>query len=431
MSTMNTNFDIRFRRKVKRVSDLTDKTDSLIDQILSGAIGKIWSGECEYIADDTPDLNGDKHQNLVFRFTRSNNNIDKDRFDRESDSIIRNASDKMGKFSGPSWYQVDEENNQISRGLGRGDSAPKMYVGWEKLRELFDSRPDKLWEATDEEIANHPSFAHIYSCEHVIRMLCRQVYHAIQTEGKDTFHALLFGDPGAAKSSILEALTDYINYPVIQENSENSAVFRIDLEGSTASGSIAKLMELANGMQGCPPIVIFEEVEKVNNEDFWKAMLPALDFRQTLSKLTYRKEARAYTPMLALATANNMVKFENFLSGAIASRFAKKIQVARPNATTMRKILEHRIQDIQGDPQWVDAIMKIGARLKLLDPREYINMIAGRESLIPKKGESQSDYEKDMLKCYESVLAATKSFEQLQEDARRDKDLLNVLYPTK
>lgn len=377
---MNKTF--HFQRIQKRRSDLTDKLDPIMGLSLKGVNGDNWNIDANF--DELEDVSIARvKQNLIFTYEYVGN-ANQDRADREIQVIESNLFAALKKtIPSGGFKQLDNEGNPISGTLGGEANANPVFVKWDKLAELTRDRPDPLWlpGTTDEEIEEHPCFSHIFGQAHVIRSLLRAIFHAIDSEGKHCAHTILHGQPGAAKSTIMDAVINYINEPVIDWDPECAAAEKIDAESATNAGVRNRIINLANGVEGCPPIMFFEEAEKVS-EDFWKGLLGVFDYRQTLVRLTNRGKTVASTPTLGLGTVNNMTKFETFASGAVNSRFSNRIVVARPSPTVMRRILHHKVREIGGNPLWADAAMDFAHEIKERDPRRIINFLVGRDSLL-------------------------------------------------
>lgn len=389
----------RFQRKQTKNSDLSGKIDTIIDRTLKGRLNSNWSGSGIFTSfDDVNPISGDRFVTQTIEFTfkwiSRKKNVSHDEVERETKFLLSNLNDSVKKTVGGNspWSMIDEEGNPISGGLG-DDSENILYPNWEQFAEVFLGRNDPLWNESINEINKHPCFSHIFGLGHVIRMVIRAIHHAAETRGKHMGHTILWGEPGSAKSCLMDAVIDYVNQPVIQWNPEYRAVLRIDADSSTRAGIINKFITLANSVEQLAPIVFAEEVEKTS-EDLWKGLLSAFDARQRIHKLTNRGDRRAHTPILGLATANSISKFESFLSGAIASRFSNKIEVSRPTPYVMEQILLNKIDEMGGDREWAQAAMELAHRHKIRDPRQIINFLIGREGLLD--GTYAEDFEANM-----------------------------------
>lgn len=403
-----------FERKQSRSTDLTDKIQEVLNKVLTGGIASEWHGDGNFLFVEDIDPVGKKivTQTLSFTFEYTGSRND-DIIERHRNVIDANIGSAIKKaIPGGVWHQKDDEGNTIGQGYGSGSSNP-CFVTWEKLADLWISRSDPLWNATYADIADHPTFSHIYGQEHVIRSLIRAIHHAISSGGKHCAHTLLWGEPGAAKSTILDAVIEYVNAPVIDDDPEYAAVEKLDADSSTTAGVTNRILNLANGIEGCPPLLGFEEAEKVGNDAFWNGLLSVFDYRQMISKLNNRGKRQASTPMLGLATVNALPKFESFCSGAIASRFSNRIEVARPDPDTMTKILLYKINEVGGDPDWADAAMELAFKYRVRDPRQIINFLTGREGLLD--GTYQEDYERN-IRAREQVNQAYEREEKSTDD---------------
>lgn len=290
------------------------------------------------------------------------------------------------------WIEIDTDGKPVTNFNNTeymNDPFEGEFISWAQYKEFFDARQDHLWNASDEEIAADPCFAGIYGLGAQIRMCMDAIYRAVSTEGKVCHHILLWGEPGAAKTTIGLAICEWLQKCIPADLGVKSSAW-VNIDSSTGPGLRNSFLKRWQNT-GIPPFIGFEEGEKVG-EDVWKCMLGGLDSRQRIMVLHARQSMSAATKFLAITVVNNKSVFDRFLGGYVengvthpgplSSRFSTKIEVARPDRQTMRKILMREIDLYGWEESWADAALEIARQLDTNDPREILRFLDGEDRLL-------------------------------------------------
>ena len=90
-------------------------------------------------------------------------------------------------------------------------------------------------------------------------------------------------------------------------------------------------------------------------------------------------------------TCNDDDELKNAHKGAIWSRFSQKLECKRPDRALMNRILNREVEEIGGNPLWVDPILKFCfdelaglAKFKMdyNDPRFVRSLLAGGDRIL-------------------------------------------------
>lgn len=198
-------------------------------------------------------------------------------------------------------------------------------------------------------------FDHLYGLDSHINTVKRSLSVAQRTTFAKRYHVALIGPPGCGKSDICETLASVLG---------NDAVMKFDATATTAAGAIKQLDEA----EILPRVLIVEEIEKVNAEAL-SFLLALMDMRGEIRKTTAKSKIVKDTKILVVATVNNHQLFDNMLAGALSSRFARKAWFHRPDADTIRRILQREINETEGDEAWIEPCMAYCEEKDITDPR--------------------------------------------------------------
>lgn len=383
--------EIRLQRIVqKQKGDPCEHLREIAQASIEG-IQRYWyvSAEANPIKEND---NGSKTVSGIISFFRSKVNTQ-----REGEHLknIRSNIERecvKAHYKANPWIIIDESGNAVTNSNSTEymlDPFEGEFISWTQYKEYFDARKDHLWNASDEVIARHPCFTGIYGLGAQIRMCMDAIYQAVSTEGKVCHHILLWGEPGAAKTTVGLAICEWLQLCIPSDLGVKSSAW-INIDSATGPGLRNSFLKKWRST-GIPPIIGFEEAEKVG-EDVWKCMLGGLDSRQRMMVLHARQSSSAATRFLAIAIVNNKSIFDKFLGGytengeihpgPLSSRFSTKVEVARPDQDTMYEILMREINTYGWEDSWADAAMNIAKELKTNDPREILRFLDGKERLL-------------------------------------------------
>jgi MoxR-like ATPase len=249
--------------------------------------------------------------------------------------------------------------------------------------ESFNFEDWEVPELTDEVLNTY--FGHIYEREPHIRIIHDSLKLASKTNFRTRHHILLRGKPACAKTILFLAFRDWLGPHCFMQISATSA---------TKAGLEKELMTKAQ-TRTLPPILIVEEIEKTHPDNL-NGLLQVMDTRGQIQKTNFFIGNQiAECPVLVWATCNDEALLRKFADGALWSRFEIKPKCERPGRELMERILLDECESIEGDPKWVEAIIKflfeVGDRLEDHDdPRLAKALLVGGDRLLD--GSFQKDY---------------------------------------
>lgn len=294
------------------------------------------------------------------------------------------------KFTKFPWVILDENGKVVEDdcseegGLVNFDKA----MTWEELEKEFNA---EYLDMDDNQIEDSEVFSGIFERGPHIRIMLGAINKAIDTEGRVRNHCLLWGDPGAAKSGVIEAMKT-----MLPDNSYIS----LNVDSCTKAG-FQKTFFNDLDKTGIPPIIFLEEIEKIDGDVVLRPLLSLMDTRAMIQKNTARFSSSKSAHVLFIATANDKQSFDLMMGGrrqsggeiypgAISSRFVHQLEVTRPTPYVMCKILKREIDANGGRLEYIDHIMDLAEELEITDPRRIISFLDGGERLL------DGSYQKDM-----------------------------------
>ena len=195
-------------------------------------------------------------------------------------------------------------------------------------------------------------FVHIYDRDDQILEVIESVRTAKDTNMDVRNHCLLHGVPGSGKTEIGLALWRLLGEGVVK---------RLDATATTKAGAENLLLE----MEVIPPVIILEELEKVNEANLpW--LLGILDDRGEIIKTNARiGSVSRQAKCLVIATVNNLAKFESFQEGALKDRFGIPLYFGVPSRELLRRILMREVHKIPGGKEeWVEPALKYALEIE-------------------------------------------------------------------
>lgn len=389
-------FEVRLRRTVQRDhGSAKDHLDTIGLRAISGGLDRYWS--CQSRIDSKIEGDDGVTYTGIIKFIRTPEKRARVADDQINitNSVITAA--RSGNFKLKPWIHVNENDDPLAEygSYNSEDPFSGEFVTWSDLKKYFKMNKNHLRD-------KHPCFSHIYGLDAQIRLALDSVEVAIDTEGSKCAHVVLYGKAGGAKTTLMRAIFEYVQ-GFIPKDQEVRACTSINTDSATAAGIQNSFMQRWSTVTGIPPIIGFEEAEKVP-DTLWRCMLGALDDRQTMMKVTARRTSVTKTRMLGIATVNDFTVFSNFCGGAINSRFSNKLEVPRPSLPIMHKILMREIEANDWNEEYADAALAIAAELDTDDPREIIQFLNGRDRLL------DGSYLNDIMEARRSVQEARDSY---------------------
>jgi hypothetical protein len=263
--------------------------------------------------------------------------------------------------------------------------------------------PFMLRGMTDEIIRSE--FADIINRDAHLRTVHRSTEMFVKSGGKMRSHTIMYGEPGAAKTSMFLRLKDFYE--------KDSDVERVKvLDSTTLSKAGLENWILDRADDGTlPEIILFEEIEKYD----MNVLLPlgsVMDGRGVLTKVNARVNRRANTNMLVWMTCNDEDFVKRWHRGFLWSRCANKIECVRPSRQEMEDlILPRKVEDIGGNLQWIKPACDFAySVLKTDDPREVMSCLDGQDALL------DGTYQADRLKIIELVNLKKKRTPEAKRD---------------
>lgn len=213
-------------------------------------------------------------------------------------------------------------------------------------------------------------FRHLYGLDDQIEILRSRLEAGISSGWVDRFHTVFVGPPGCGKSAVAEALINALG---------PDAVIRYDSTAMTAAGVIKDL----NDREILPRVAVFEECEKISNNDVSSFLLGIMDQRAELRKVTARQNIAKECKLFCVATVNDYAHFKTLQKAALASRFGVPVGFNRPSREMKALILAREIERIGGDDRWIDPTLDYCEEVGEHDTRAMISIcLAGREQLL-------------------------------------------------
>lgn len=257
----------------------------------------------------------------------------------------------------------------------------RNFADVEQAKEVAADRPKFSVPPMSEDIMRG-YFKGIYERESHVRVIHNAVENAILTEFKERDNILLFGPPATCKTQIVNRFKKFYE--------RDSDVERVAIINATTTSKVGLenwILEKAKD-KILPEILFFDEIEKISPENLF-CLLSIMDETATISRNNAKiGRQSAEARCLILASCNDEVRLREFASGALWSRFSKRLGCGRPKRDVMRSILVTSLQDrldVGEDVrlEWADAAINYGFdKMKSNDPREIKSLLSGRDRLL-------------------------------------------------
>src|SRR5215472_8787640 len=216
---------------------------------------------------------------------------------------------------------------------------------------------------------------------HTSRMM-RPLRVAIGTDWEERHNTLLVGVPACGKSELMRRLKRMVG---------NDAVLEVDATSTTAKGLQDILAERAI----MPRVLLVEEIEK-GSKELHEVLLSIMDTRGEIRKVTARGKIMQECRMVTVCTANDMEKFKDSASGAIASRTDNVINFQAASRDTMLTVVVNRMKNLglsdTKATQIVNKVLDYAEGTDMWDTRSLISLAqCGGEDWL--NGEYQKELE--------------------------------------
>lgn len=299
-------------------------------------------------------------------------------------------------------------------GVPAGDNKEftvEDIVDFDKTRCFDDIRiPEILISGSNHEIEDYPAFDGIYGRAAHIRVMAAAMQTMISTKGAKRNHAVLYGKPACAKSTLFHAWQSVIG---------KGSYLAINANSATQAGIESIFLDRLPEVGGCPPFVFIEEIEKTK-EEINTVWLSCMDERAEIRKVRHNNLRRVQVRALCFATVNDKVLFDRIMGGrpgspgALSSRM-RGLYVPRPNRVEMKRIL---LRDIElyypeGNELWADKCIEIAYEVKTDDPRMILSFLDGRDRLLTE------EYKADIISIYERE---QEDADEVDDDDESDRD---------
>lgn len=368
------------RRGERRTSDdvLREQLEFIARRALSGNRGRGWTSDVGPISAHK-DLNTGKWEfTSTIKFTRRIH-VEESKLMEQTALITEfaSAAGHNARFQACPWVCQTKMGAQQLQTSESSSSDPSSWADDESpYVELSDI----------EALTKDKWFDHLYGLDAQIEVLLSALQAAADSQMKNRFHSLLWGDPGCGKTEILQSV-----YRLLTKLQVHCLI--LDATSTTEAGMRKNLLDEDTST---PDVMLIEEIEKVP-ETSLRWLLGIMDVRATISQANYRRTASRRVPAIVLATANDMRQLRSMMYGALHSRFQHEIYCPRPDRAVLAKILQREVSKVNGNSQWIEPALKFCCdELKLTDPRKIVPVcLCGKDKLLT--GEYQTYLRKTML----------------------------------
>jgi hypothetical protein len=271
---------------------------------------------------------------------------------------------------------------------------------------------------TDVNLERGNWFDEIYDRDAQQEVIYSAICTALETDLRCRYHCIAHGPPACGKTHMMLQFGAMLG-------EEKRAFLKFDATSMTEAGVRKYLIE-AEEEGSVPPVLILEEIEKTEDK-LLRWLLGIMDTRGEI-RVTNATAGNlvARAPMLVLATANNMEKFNECLAGALASRFSHEIYFPRPDRDILKKILVREVSKLPDTKEnerrmeWVEATLKFcHDDYHLDDPRKITPVcMCGKNKLL------NGSYQKLLVRCRKDFYDAKTNLEILKREREQEQAFL-------
>lgn len=278
------------------------------------------------------------------------------------------------------------------------------YVGEQDSKEIEEvvslERPKFILPSLTPEVINK-HFGKLYDRDPHIRLIHDSAATHFASNGEFRTHVLLYGPAASAKTTLLTGFKE------LYEPDGTERVLMIDATTSSKAGFETTLLNRAvDGL--LPEFIYIEEIEKQMRRvpAVFNALLSIMDSRGMISRNNARiGHVTRKTPVTVWATSNDEHFIKNYDSGAIWSRFQRRIRCDQPTREMTYRILEDKIKSFpEGKTEWIIPALIVGWDvLGSRDPREIIAIaLDGKDRLL------DGSFQRDLLAVTEPYVKEDK-----------------------
>jgi hypothetical protein len=236
-----------------------------------------------------------------------------------------------------------------------------------------------------------------------LRLIWRSFRTYEETKGEERNHILLYGDAASAKSSVALGFKDWLD-------SLDGIERILHVNATTLSKAGLETLLLEKSTSGLMPEGLFvNELEKADSNDLL-CLLSIMDGFGKISRLNARIGKReAKCAPIVIADCNDAQKVKNAQSGAIWSRFTKKLPCVRPSRETMTTILYEMIdkrkqKGYPANKAWVPEVIRYAFDVKKNnDPRYVKSLLEGGDDILTGKYFADLEAIEDAYKVAEAA----------------------------
>jgi hypothetical protein len=302
--------------------------------------------------------------------------MDREVTDIELDNVVRNFNSADAVNSEYRWhvYSVDGETYE-----GDIRDNDEQSSGKNDIKDLLPYSEVSVPENWEEFFTGGKN--PVIGLEaHTSRMM-RPLRVAIGTDWEERHNTLLVGVPACGKSELMRRLKRMVG---------NDAVLEVDATSTTAKG----LQDILAEKSIMPRVLLVEEIEK-GSKELHEVLLSIMDTRGEIRKVTARGKIMQECRMVTICTANDMEKFRNSASGAIASRTDNVIYFQAASRATMYTIVLNRMKNLGlaevKAAQIVNKVLDYAEGTDMWDTRSLISLAqCGGEDWL------NGEYEKEL-----------------------------------
>jgi hypothetical protein len=224
-------------------------------------------------------------------------------------------------------------------------------------------------------------FGHIKERDAHIRLMYDSIATYIETGREERNHTLLYGEPAAAKTILIEAFKAWF-----EDGDGQERIAMVNATTLSKAGLENWILDKAK-INMLPEIIWINELEKGEADDFL-CLLNIMDGQGKISRLNSKiGKQEANAKVLIWADCNNERKLRSWNSGSLWSRFNKRWGCVRPSREVAKEILSDVIRNridkgYYANPVWAELCVNYAFDvMKTNDLRVMKGLLDGKNRL--------------------------------------------------